>query len=149
MKKILEHFSHRYTLAENGEVQFSLMERCESFCASVYICARNALFAPQFVIFVFLFFAVTIPQAMISQRSAPQAIANGKRTFHQSCAACHNTMDTTIKSGPGLKNYYRRQPRPADAAVRTIIQQGKGKMPAFSTLNRLQIDDLVAYLKTL
>jgi mono/diheme cytochrome c family protein len=53
------------------------------------------------------------------------------------------------KSGPALKNYYHHQPRPADVIVRTIIQQGKGRMPAFGTLNKLQVDDLVTYLKTL
>ena len=98
--------------------------------------------------FVFLF-AIAIPPAMISQKSVPQAAANGKRIFIQSCAACHDTLGTTTKSGPGLKNYYGHQPHPADATVRTIIQQGKGKMPAFSTLNKSQIDDLVVYLKTL
>jgi mono/diheme cytochrome c family protein len=101
------------------------------------------------IAFVFLFFAIAIPPAMISQKSAPQAAANGKRIFIQSCAACHDTLGTTLKSGPELKNYYRRQPRPADGTVHTIIQQGKGKMPAFSTLNKSQTDELVAYLKTL
>jgi mono/diheme cytochrome c family protein len=102
-----------------------------------------------FVIFIFFFLAAAIPPAVISQRSVPQAVANGKRTFNQSCAYCHDILGTSAKSGPGLKNYYRYQPRPADATVRTIIQQGKGRMPAFSTLDKLQIDDLVAYLKTL
>jgi mono/diheme cytochrome c family protein len=90
-----------------------------------------------------------MPLAVISQRSTPQAVANGKRIFNQSCAACHDTLGTTTKPGPRLKNYYRQQPRPADAAVGSIIQQGKGKMPAFSILNKTQIDDLIAYLKTL
>jgi mono/diheme cytochrome c family protein len=85
----------------------------------------------------------------MSQKPVPQAVPNGRRIFNQSCAACHDTHGTTIKSGPGLKNYYRHQPRPADATVRTIIQQGKGKMPAFNILDKLQIDDVVAFLKTL
>jgi mono/diheme cytochrome c family protein len=102
-----------------------------------------------FAIFVFLFLATAIPPALTSQKSVPQTVANGKRIFNQSCAACHDTLGTTAKSGPGLKNYYHHQPRPADDTVRSIIQQGKGKMPAFSTLNKLQNDDLVAYLKTL
>jgi mono/diheme cytochrome c family protein len=101
-----------------------------------------------FVAFIFFFLAIAIPPAVTSQKSAPQAVANGRRTFNQSCAACHDTLGTTTKSGPGLKNYYRHQPRPADATVHAIIQQGKGRMPAFSTLDKLQIDDLVAYLKT-
>jgi hypothetical protein len=33
--------------------------------------------------------------------------------------------------------------------MQSIIQQGKGKMPAFSTLNKSQTDDLIAFLKTL
>jgi mono/diheme cytochrome c family protein len=101
-----------------------------------------------FAILVFLYLAIATPPAVISQTSAPHAVANGRRIFNQSCATCHDTLGTTTKPGPRLKNYYRHQ-RPADATVRTIIQQGKGRMPAFSTLNPLQVDDLVAYLKTL
>lgn len=100
-------------------------------------------------ILIFLYLAIATPPAVISQISAPQAVANGKHIFNQSCAACHDTLGTITKSGPALKNYYRHQPRPADAIVRTIIQQGKGRMPAFTMLNKLQVDDLVAYLKTL
>jgi len=102
-----------------------------------------------FVLFVFLYLAIAIPPPVISQGSAPQAAASGKHIFNQSCAACHDTLGTMTKSGPALKNYYRHQPRPADAIVRTIIQQGKGRMPAFTTLSKLQVDALVAYLKTL
>jgi mono/diheme cytochrome c family protein len=105
--------------------------------------------AAPFAFLVFLYLAIAIPPAVISQKSVPQTVANGKRVFNQSCAACHDTLGTITKSGPGLKNYYSRQPRPADATVREIIQQGKGKMPAFSTLGKSQTDDLVAYLKTL
>ena len=105
--------------------------------------------AALFVIFSPLFLALVIPPVVTSQVSVPQTAANGRRIFNQSCAACHDASGTTVKPGPGLKNYYRHQPRPADASVRTIIQQGKGRMPAFSTLNKTQIDDLVAYIKTL
>jgi mono/diheme cytochrome c family protein len=100
-------------------------------------------------IVIFLFLFVAIPQAVIPQGSERQTIANGKRIFSQSCAACHDTLGTATKSGPELKNYYHHQPRPADNAVRTVIHQGKGKMPGFSTLNETQTDSLVAYLKTL
>lgn len=110
---------------------------------------KQVLSVPLFAIFVFLLLAVAIPQTVISLSSAPQALADGKRIFNQSCAACHDTLGTTTKSGPRLKNYYRHQPRPADTTVHTIIQRGKGRMPAFSTLNKLQIDDLIVYLKTL
>jgi mono/diheme cytochrome c family protein len=104
------------------------------------------LLVTAFAVFVFL---LAMPPAVISQKSTSQAAANGRRIFNQSCAACHDTLGTTSKSGPELKSYYRRQPRPTDATMGTIIKQGKGKMPAFSTLNNSQVDDLVVYLKTL
>jgi mono/diheme cytochrome c family protein len=110
---------------------------------------KHLLRAAPLAFLVFLFLAIAVPQAVISQKSLPIAVANGKRIFNQSCSACHDTLGATTKSGPELKSYYRRQPHPADATVRAIIQQGKGKMPAFSTLGKSQTDDLVAYLKTL
>jgi mono/diheme cytochrome c family protein len=110
---------------------------------------KHVSLAAPFAFLVFLFLAIAVPQAVISQKSVPNAVANGKRIFNQSCAACHDTLGATTKSGPGLKNYYRHEPRPADATVRAIIQQGKGKMPAFSTLDKSQTDDLVTYLKIL
>jgi mono/diheme cytochrome c family protein len=90
--------------------------------------------------------AAAIAPAMVA---AEPAAASGRRVFSQSCSACHDALSTATRSGPGLKNYYRHQPRPTDGSVRAIIQQGKGKMPAFSTLNQSQVNDLVAYLKTL
>ena len=87
-----------------------------------------------------LLLAIAIPHAEISRKSTSEAVNNGKHLFNQSCAACHDTLGTTTKSGPELKNYYRQQPRPADASMRTIIQQGKGRMPAFTTLNKAQIE---------
>jgi hypothetical protein len=52
--------------------------------------------------------------------------------------------------GPGMKGYYTTyRPRPSASAVRTIISKGKGAMPGFSGLRNAQIDDLIAYLKTL
>lgn len=110
---------------------------------------KHVSIAALFAILVFLVLAIASPPTVISQKSSPQTVASGRRIFNQSCAACHDTLGTATKTGPGLKSYYHRQPRPADGSVRSMIQQGKGKMPAFSTLNQSQIDDLVAYLKTL
>lgn len=85
-----------------------------------------------------------------AQRLSAQGIANGQHIFVQSCASCHDARGTANKTGPGLKNYYRQhQPRPTDAAVRLVIQHGKGAMPAFSSLTKSQTDDLLAYIKTL
>jgi len=96
----------------------------------------------------FLFLAPQFLPAARSEGSIPPAV-QGRRIFNQSCAGCHDTLGRLRKSGPGLKNYYHQQPRPSDAAVRRIIQEGRGKMPAFGSLNRSQVDDLVAFLRTL
>jgi mono/diheme cytochrome c family protein len=99
-----------------------------------------------------VFFAIAIPPALSSSNSTVQDVSSGKRIFSQYCSGCHDTngaVGTSIRSGPSLKNYYHRRPRPSDTTVRTIIQQGEGTMPAFSTLDRLQTADLIAYLKTL
>lgn len=109
---------------------------------------KHVSIAALFAIFVFLVLAIASPPTVISQKPSPQAVASGRRIFNQSCAACHDTLGTATKLGPELRSYYHRQPRPA-ASVRSMIQQGRGKMPVFSTLNKSQIDDLVAYLKTL
>jgi mono/diheme cytochrome c family protein len=90
---------------------------------------------------------VLLPDKTTPVRPSTTSPRLSKRSS-QSCSACHDALGTTTKSGAELKSYYRRQPRSADATVRTIIQQGKSKMPAFSTLNKSQTDDLVAYLKT-
>jgi mono/diheme cytochrome c family protein len=95
-----------------------------------------------------LCFAVAIAPAFSAQRSTTQA-ANGRRIFNQYCAGCHDTLGATTQSGPALRGYYHRQPRPSDLAVQRIIQQGEGTMPAFRTLSSSQLNDLIAYLKTL
>jgi mono/diheme cytochrome c family protein len=92
---------------------------------------------------------VALPFALSPQQQIPQSVVNGRHLFRQSCASCHDTLGTAAKSGPGLKDYYRRQPRPADSAVRAVILQGKGKMPGFSTFGKSQMNDLIEYLKTL
>lgn len=91
----------------------------------------------------------TAANATLPPAKSPHSVANGQRIFSQSCASCHNANSTLPKVGVGLKGYYQHQPRPTDSAVRAILLKGKGNMPAFSALNSSQIDDLIAYLRTL
>jgi mono/diheme cytochrome c family protein len=110
---------------------------------------KRASTIARVAIFIFFSLVVVVPRAVTSQNTAREPASKGRRIFVQSCSSCHDALGTTAKSGPSLKSYYQRQPRPADAAVRTIIEQGRGRMPAFSLLDELQINNLVAYLKTL
>jgi len=81
---------------------------------------------------------------------APSAtVTNGQRVYTQSCASCHDAHSNASKVGPGLKGYYGHRPPPSDASVHAIIVEGKGRMSGLSSLSQDQINDLIAYLRTL
>jgi mono/diheme cytochrome c family protein len=109
---------------------------------------RISLLAP-FATFIGVFVALAMPAAIVSQKPAAEA-AQGKRIFAQSCASCHDAVGTTTKSGPALKSYYRRQPRPPPMP-RSGESSSKAEAgwPPFTSFDKPQVDDLVAYLKTL
>jgi mono/diheme cytochrome c family protein len=102
---------------------------------------RRGAFPAVLILFLVPFLVKAMPPSAAR-------VVNGRRIFNQSCSACHDVFGPTAKTGPELKNYYRRQ-RPSDAAIRRLILEGKGKMPAFTVFNNPQVDDLIAYLKTL
>ncbi len=92
--------------------------------------------------------------------SEPDAGA-GQATFATNCTACHNTSDQTLV-GPGLAGVGDRAAnrvpgQSADDYLRTSIKSpgdfivdGFGPiMPQFGTLSESDIENLVAYLKTL
>lgn len=88
--------------------------------------------------------------AQSSCRPSTHAIRHGQQMFGEYCASCHSTRTSSSLAGPGFKGFYRtHQPRLSDSAIRAIIAGGKGKMPAFGNLSAVQIDELIAYLKTL
>lgn len=103
----------------------------------------------RFALWSFVAFVGFVPGVVVSQRPVRPPVAEGRRVFNQSCSACHDATGTAAKSGPSLNGYYRRRPRPTDSSVRAIVYGGKGRMPAFSTLDDTQMGDLLAYLKTL
>lgn len=79
----------------------------------------------------------------------------GERVFKMQCAICHNATSTDALHGPGLKGLYRRSTLPSgipvtDEHVRMTIRNGRAMMPPFGNiLDDEQMDDLLAYLKTL
>lgn len=82
-------------------------------------------------------------------RKSPNVNA-GERLFLQSCATCHDTRSKERLVGPGLKGYYASlRPETRDETIHDIITRGRGTMPAFSTLNSTEIDQLISYIRTL
>lgn len=80
------------------------------------------------------------------------AAKRGEAMFKQRCIACHNKQpgDVTPFGPPNLNGIFRGPAAitPKDAEV--IITNGKGQMPGWGKiLTKSDIDDLLAYLKTL
>ncbi len=102
--------------------------------------------------------------AAARSKKAPAAEGSataGEKVFHSNCAMCHNADSTKDKLGPGLQGLFKnkelpRSHKPAtEENVRAQIENGSPNakpmgMPAFKgKLTPSQIDDLIAYLKTL
>jgi mono/diheme cytochrome c family protein len=88
--------------------------------------------------------------AQSSRGPSTQAIRHGQQMFGEYCGSCHSVHSSSSLTGPGFRGFYStHQPRPSDSAIRAIIVRGKGNMPAFGNLSASQIDELIAYLKTL
>jgi mono/diheme cytochrome c family protein len=88
-------------------------------------------------------------------RAAAGDAEAGKKVFDGNCTACHTAASTETNVGPGLKGLFKLKKMPAsgkpltEANVRDKILDGGGGMPGFKdTLSAAQIDDLIAYLKT-
>jgi mono/diheme cytochrome c family protein len=81
--------------------------------------------------------------------------AQGRRIFVADCARCHYPNSEHPLHGPGLQGLYRQRYLPSgapanDDRITAVILRGHGMMPAFgNTMDQQQLDDLLAYLKTL
>ena len=82
--------------------------------------------------------------------------AAGKKVFTDNCTACHSATTNQTIAGPGLKGLFKNGKMPAsgkpvtDANVRNQILNGGNGMPPFKgQLSDADIDNLIAYLKTL
>jgi mono/diheme cytochrome c family protein len=101
-------------------------------------------------------FAVLVAATPFRPASAAATdAAAGKTVFNQNCTACHTASSTATNVGPGLKGLFKAKKMPASGKpvteqnVRNQILNGGGGMPGFKdTLSTEQIDDLIAYLKT-
>lgn len=102
----------------------------------------------------------TIGWAKSKPELSPAAKA-GQKVFEQQCALCHYPDQAKNKIGPGLKGILKSKELPYSHKPATVanveeqIEKGnpEGKpmpMPPFADkLSKTQLNDLIAYLKTL
>ncbi len=75
---------------------------------------------------------------------------DGQVVFQHTCVMCHSTQPGVKIVGPSLASVLRGPHANQTHAVREIVLNGKGKMPAEKgKLSDQQIADLLAYLRTL
>jgi mono/diheme cytochrome c family protein len=81
--------------------------------------------------------------------------ASGRHIYQQACAACHDAHSVPGQNGPSLKGLFKKPFLPSglpanERFVRQTIVNGRNMMPAAgSSFTPQQLDDLLAYLRTL
>ena len=80
----------------------------------------------------------------------------GKKIFRGRCSRCHLATSTKERLGPGLKGLFEQEKllrtglAATDGNVRKVIVNGSRSMPPFGrVITDEQLDDLIAYLRTL
>ena len=82
-------------------------------------------------------------------------VEKGRVVYKRNCEICHHSASTAKKIGPGLKAIYKSKTfadgKPVnDDTMRVWIEDGGKDMPQFkNTLKPQQIEDLIAYMRTL
>jgi cytochrome c len=81
-------------------------------------------------------------------------VARGKVVF-EACAPCHNTDSDARRQGPALRGLFKHAKlengqKVTEESVRAQVSTGGKQMPHYDgILSAQEMDDLVAYLKTL
>jgi mono/diheme cytochrome c family protein len=75
----------------------------------------------------------------------------GQEVFTKRCFQCHSVLPDQVKLGPSVYGEMKKpNPKKTASEVRAIVNNGKGKMPAFKEiLTQQEMDDLLVYLRTL
>ena len=92
--------------------------------------------------------ALAVPMIASAQAQLTPAQARGRMIITQNCNICH------LPQNPGSQTYgpllNKASANGDDALMKTVIQNGLVKMPGWKyTLNDNQINDAIAYIKTL
>ncbi|HZX11406.1 MAG TPA: cytochrome c, partial [Acidobacteriota bacterium] len=87
--------------------------------------------------------------------SSEGSIERGAALFQNKCLSCHYPDKEKNKSGPGLKNLFKKEQLPFSKKLVTeenILRQLESPalaMPSFPSLSEQERADLIAYLNTL
>jgi mono/diheme cytochrome c family protein len=90
-------------------------------------------------------------QAQSSTDKNTAMVHAGQDIYTRKCLQCHSINEGEVRLGPSLYGEMKKpHPKKTATEVRTIIENGKGKMPSFQDkLVKQDIDNLLAYLHTL
>jgi mono/diheme cytochrome c family protein len=89
-------------------------------------------------------------QAQSSSEKNTAMVQAGQDIYIHKCLQCHSVHEGEIRLGPSLYGEMKKpHPKKSATEVRTILENGKGKMPSFQDkLTKQDIDNLLAYLRT-
>lgn len=90
--------------------------------------------------------------AMVPAIAGP---TEGKEVYDKSCKGCHGAQG---QGNPGLAKMMKVEMKPlsskevqgkSDAELKQVITKGSGKMKPIASLSPKQVDDVVAFVRTL
>ena len=102
---------------------------------------------------ILVFFALMATMAGFALAADVKA---GEDAFGKSCKMCHGDKGAT--PNPAISKMFgvpipvlgsKEVQAKSDADLKTVITQGKGKMPAAKNVTGGAVDDVIAYLRTL
>jgi len=112
----------------------------------------------SYLVLLILTLMVALPLIIVAgQNAAPGDATAGKAVFMKNCNLCHYADKTDSKIGPGLKGLFKAKELPkshrpvSDANVREQIENGnprKGMPPFGKKLSKADVDNVIAFLKT-
>lgn len=97
------------------------------------------------------FFALAVPAILMTGTAMAGDAKKGQEVFENSaCMGCHNT-DTDEKRGnaPALKALYKKEGVTEEKVIDKIKKGGNGMPPYEEQLEKADMENLLAYLKTL
>lgn len=92
------------------------------------------------------------PPTPLNQLNSQQR--RGHAVFQSRCGQCHYDREESSLHGPSLRGLYKRPYLPSgapanDERVTSTVLHGHGLMPAQPNMDPQDLDDLLAYLRTL